>query len=159
MRVCSDELKNDPQTMSNENAQPILTVTDAPGSKAEEVIEGGLAQFNEDNAGYRDLRRLAVLVSDPETKVVVGGLLGRTSLGLLSINRLFLPASLRKRGLGGRIMQEAEDEARRRGCGKAVVTTINFQAPKFYERHGYQVFGQIECLPGVARIYLSKKLV
>ena len=125
--------------MSNEETPPLLAVTDAPGSEAEEVIEGGLAQFNEDNAGYRDSRRLAVLVSDPDTQVVVGGLLGRTSLGLLSINLFFLPASLRKCGLGGRIIQEAEDEARRLGCRKAVVTTITFQAPEFYERHGYQV--------------------
>jgi GNAT superfamily N-acetyltransferase len=145
--------------MSNEEPRPILTVTDAPGSKAEEVIEGGLAKFNEDNAGYRDSRPLAVLVSDPDTKAVVGGLLGRTSLGLLFIDLFFVPASLRKQGLGGRIMQEAEDEARRRGCRTAVVATINFQAPEFYERHGYQVFGQIDCHPGVTRIFLSKKLV
>lgn len=145
--------------MSDEETSAILTVTDAPGSKAEEVIEGGLAQFNEDNVGYRDARPLAVLVSDPDTKVVVGGLLGRTSLGLLFIDLFFLPVSLRKHGLGGRIMQEAEDEARRRGCRKAVVTTINFQAPEFYERHGYQVFGQIDCHPGVARIFLRKKLM
>ncbi len=56
-------------------------------------------------------------------------------------------------------MQEAEDEARRRGCREAVVTTINFQAPEFYRRHGYQIFGQVDCAPGIARIFLSKELV
>ena len=107
----------------------------------------------------RDARPLAVLVSDPDSKAVVGGLLGRTSLGLLFIDLFFLPASFRKHGLGSRIMQEAEDEARRRGCCKAVVTTINFQAPEFHKRHGYRVFGQIDCHPGVARIFLSKELM
>jgi GNAT superfamily N-acetyltransferase len=145
--------------MNNEETPPILTVTDAPDSNAEEVIEGGLAQFNEDNAGYRDARPLAVLVSDPKTKAVVGGPLGRTSLGLLFIDLFFLPASQRKHGLGGHIMKEAEDEARRRGCRKAVVMTINFQAPEFYQRHGYLRFGQIDCHPGIARILLSKDLV
>lgn len=86
--------------MSNEELPSILTVTDAPGSEAEEVIEGGLAKFNEDNAGYRDTRPLAVLVSDPDTKAVVGGLLGRTSLGLLFIDLFFVPASLRKSPAG-----------------------------------------------------------
>ena len=142
----------------SDDGTPILTVTDAPDSNAEEIIEQGLARFNEDNAGYRDFRPLAVLVSDPDSKAVVGGLLGRTSLGLLFIDLVFLPARLRKHGLGGRIMQEAEDEARRRGCGKAVVFTINFQAPEFYQRLGYRVFGRIDCLPGVARIFLSKDL-
>jgi GNAT superfamily N-acetyltransferase len=145
--------------MTHEETPPILTVTDAPGADAEAIIEQGLARFNEDNAGYRDARPLAVLVSDPDSKAVVGGLLGRTSLGLLFIDLFFLPAALRQHGLGSRIMQEAEDEARRRGCGKAVVFTINFQAPEFYQRHGYQVFGQIDCHPGIARIFLRKDLV
>ncbi len=37
--------------MNGEETFPILTVTDAPDSKAEEVIEEGLAQFNENQAG------------------------------------------------------------------------------------------------------------
>jgi GNAT superfamily N-acetyltransferase len=145
--------------MSNDDTTPILTVTDAAGSQAEEIIEQGLARYNEDKAGYRDSRPLAVLISVPGSKAVVGGLLGRTSLGLLFIDLFFLPPSLRKHGLGSRIMQAAEDEARRRGCRKAVVITINFQAPEFYQRHGYQVFGQIDCHPGVTRVFLSKELV
>jgi GNAT superfamily N-acetyltransferase len=145
--------------MSNAEKPPILTVTDAPSSKAEEIIEEGLAQFNRENAGYGDSRPLAVLVSDPDSKTVVGGLLGRTSLGLLFIDLFFLPASLRKYGLGSRIMQEAEIEAQRRACRKAVVITINFQSPEFYQRHGYQIFGQIDCDPGIARIFLSKELM
>jgi len=144
--------------MSNDARPTILTVTDAPGAHAEEVIEEGLGRFNAENAGYRDARALAVLVSDPDSKAVVGGLLGRTTLGLLFIDLFFLPASIRKHGLGSRIMQAAEDEARQRGCRKAVVITINFQAPEFYQRHGYRVVGQIDCLPGVARIFLSKDL-
>jgi GNAT superfamily N-acetyltransferase len=144
--------------MSNEARSPNLTVTDAPDAHAEALIEEGLAQFNAENAGYRDARPLAVLVSDPDSKAVAGGLLGRTTLGLLFIDLFFLPASMRKHGLGSRIMQAAEAEARQRGCRKAVVITINFQAPEFYQRHGYRIFGQIDCLPGIARIFLSKEL-
>ena len=145
--------------MSSEATLPLLTVTDAPDLLAKEAIEQGLAAFNTDKAGYRDARPLAVLVSDPDSQEVVGGLLGRTSLGLLFIDLFFLPPAMRRHGLGSRIMQQAEDEARRRGCRKAVVITINFQAPEFYQRHGYQPFGRIDSAPGVARIFLSKDLV
>ena len=145
--------------MSNDAALPTLTVTDAPDLLAKEAIEQGLAEFNTDKAGYRDARPLAVLVSDPDSQEVVGGLLGRTSLGLLFIDLFFLPAAMRQHGLGSRIMQQAEDEARRRGCRKAMVITINFQAPEFYQRHGYLTFGSIDSAPGVTRIFLSKDLV
>ena len=58
------------------------------------------------------------------------------------------------------ILVLAEDEARRRGCTAAFVYTVTFQAPEFYERHGYSRFGEIACPPdGATRIFLSKALV
>ncbi len=87
-----------------------LTVTDAPGDAAEAAIRDGLSAYNFDKAGYRDHRPLAILVRDPETGEAVGGLLGRTSFGLLYVDRFFLPESLRRQGLGSRIIAAAEEE-------------------------------------------------
>ena len=87
------------------------------------------------------------------------GLTGRTSLGLLFIDLFFIPANLRRDGLGSRLLRLAEDEARRRGCVNAVLYTINFQAPAFYERHGYRILGSVPCLPlGTSRIFMTKPL-
>src|ERR1041385_6310071 len=127
--------------------RPVLTLTDAPDPTAAAAIEAGLGQFNEEKAGYKDWRPLAVLVSDADTNEVIAGLLGRTSLGLLFIDIFFLPESLRGKGLGSEIMRQAEEEAGRRGCSACVLYTISFQAPAFYERHGYRVFGRIGCQP------------
>lgn len=138
---------------------PVVTLTDAPDREAEHAIESGLARYNAEQAGIADSRPLAVLVSDPVTLEVVGGLLGRTSLGVLFVDLFFLPDALRGHRLGSRILQVAEDEARRRGCEAAVLYTISFQAPEFYERHGYRRFGTIDCQPpGTSRIFLSKAL-
>ena len=140
-------------------AEPCLTLTDAPGERAQAVIRNGLGNYNEEQAGYRDARPLAVLVSDPETREVVGGLLGRTSMGLLFIDVFFVPESLRQNRLGMRLMGIAEEEARQRGCSRAVLFTVTFQAPGFYERQGYEVLGRIECdSPGYTRICMTKKL-
>ena len=35
------------------------------------------------------------------------------------------------------LLAEFEDEARARGCTHVFVTSFTFQAPGFYERHGY----------------------
>ena len=138
---------------------PVVTLTDAPDREAARAIESGLARYNAEQAGIADSRPLAVLVSDPVTLEVVGGLLGRTSLGVLFIDLFFLPDALRGHRLGSRILQVAEDEAHRRGCETAVLYTISFQAPEFYERHGYRRFGTIDCQPpGTSRIFLSKAL-
>ena len=145
--------------MAIEEAAPRLTLTDAPGDRAQAIIRTGLSDYNLEQAGDRDARTLAVLVSDPDTQEVIGGLLGRTSMGLLFIDLFFVPESLRRHGVGSRVIRAAEDEAVRRGCSRAVLFTVTFQAPGFYERQGYQALGRIECdPPGHTRICMTKKL-
>jgi GNAT superfamily N-acetyltransferase len=41
-------------------------------------------------------------------------------------------------GLGAQLLTEFETEARSRGCTHVFVTSFTFQAPGFYERHGYR---------------------
>ena len=139
---------------------PVITVTDAPNAEAQAAIGDGLARYSAEQAGYHDSRPLAVLVSDPSTHAVVGGLLGRTSLGVLFVDLFFLPDDLRRHRLGSNLLAQAEEEAKRRGCRASVLYTISFQAPEFYERHGYRAFGTIPCdPPGTSRVFMVKDLV
>lgn len=135
----------------------IVTVTDAPSPEVKTFLGEGLNEHNRDQAGYWDQRPLAVLVCDPDTGAVLGGLTGRTSLGLAFIDLVYLPVPLRGRGYGARILEAAEVEARRRGCRAGVLYTITFQAPEFYARHGWEEFGRVECdPPGTARVFFRK---
>ena len=139
--------------------EPVVTVTDAPDPRVETVIGNGLRRYNAQQSGIDDSRPLAVVVSDPETHEVVGGISGRTSLGVLFVDLVYLPDELRGGGLGSRILKAAEDEGRRRGCRAAVLYTISFQAPDFYARRGWRVFGEIPCdPPGTRRIFMTKTL-
>ncbi|WP_262220589.1 GNAT family N-acetyltransferase [Stenotrophomonas maltophilia] len=136
-----------------------VAVTDEPSDEALEVIGTGLDQFNLEAAGYADRRALAVLVTDPASGKVVGGLTGRTSLGMWFVDLFHLPAAHRGNGLGSRVLKAAEDEARRRGCRSGVLYTLSFQAPDFYVKHGWVVFGRVPCDPaGTCRVFLSKDL-
>lgn len=138
---------------------PTVFVTDAPGAEEIAVISRGLDEYNEQETGRNDERELAVLVKDNETGQVLGGLTGRTSLGLLFVDSFHLPASLRGSGLGSEVLEAAEDEGRRRGCRNAVLYTLSFQAPGFYQRNGWQVFGAIPCHPpGTSRVFMTKEL-
>jgi GNAT superfamily N-acetyltransferase len=135
-----------------------LQLTDAPGEAAEAVIEDGLSRFNEQMAGHVDARPLAVLLRNGSRRVV-GGILGRTTLGLFFIDLIFLPEEARGHGLGADVMRQAEAEAVRRGCTSAVLYTITFQAPGFYARLGYRELGRIECdPPGQTRVCMTKRL-
>jgi GNAT superfamily N-acetyltransferase len=140
-------------------AETTITLTEAPDDDERAVITDGLRAYNEAQAGCGDGRPLAVLARDPKTKMIVGGLLGRTSLGLLNVERFFLPEELRRDRLGSRILAMAEEEARQRGCTRAVLSTLHFQAPGFYLKQGWEIAARIECTPpGHTRFYMTKKL-
>ena len=137
----------------------ILTLTDDPDDAFRELLNEGLNSHNHEQAGYADRRSLAVVVGDTQTGKPLGGVLGRTSFGLLFIDLVYLPDALRGRDIGKRMIEMAEAEGRRRGCRAAVLYTISFQAPGFYEKLGWRVFGEIPCdPPGTSRVFMTKDL-
>ncbi|MBV8170255.1 MAG: GNAT family N-acetyltransferase [Alphaproteobacteria bacterium] len=141
-------------------AEPVLTVSDTRDAAAEAVFVDGLGQFNDALTGQpTDSRPLSVLVHEPTSHQVLGGVLARSSRGLLFVDLVYLPEALRGTGLSARMLAMAEDEAKARGCTAAVLHTLNPKAAAFYTRVGYREFGRVQvAAPGSTRIYLSKVL-
>lgn len=137
----------------------VIVISDSAEPKFEAMIAQGLDEFNEKVAGMGDRRALNVIVRDPASDEVLGGAVGRTSLGLAFLDLFHLPDSLRGFGLGTQILEAFEEEARQRGCGSAVLYTISFQAPGFYEKNGWTRFGEISSKrQGISRVFMTKKL-
>ena len=136
----------------------MITLTDTPDQRLEGILEDGLAAYNAEKTHIRDWRPLAVSAHDPDTGEPVGGLLGRTSLGLFFLDLFYLPEHMRRNGTGSAMIRMAETEAIRRGCRAATLVTMNFQAPEFYARHGWEAFGRIPSAPAVERIFMRKTL-
>src|SRR5262249_1240849 len=112
---------------------------DKPHPTDVSVITDGLIAYDRAHAGYYDFRPLAVLVRDPATGKVVGGLPGRSEFGLVYVAWLFLPKDLRRARVGSRVLAMAEEEGRRRGCTRIALTTLSVEAPGFYKKQGYDV--------------------
>ncbi|PQO27863.1 GNAT family N-acetyltransferase [Blastopirellula marina] len=88
---------------------------------------------------------------------VVAGLVGHTNWDWLYIETLAVAAQLRGQGWGRKLVTEAERIAIERQCRGAWVDTFTFQSPEFYERLGYQPFGQLPDYPvGQRRVFLRK---
>lgn len=138
---------------------PVLSLACTRDAEAEAAIRGGLAAYNAAHFGAPNIATLDVLVRDDNNGKPVDGLLGHTLFGLFFLDLFYMPEELRGAGLGNRIMALAENKAQRHGCSAAFVYTVPFQAPGFYERHGYHRFGEIAWPPdGATRIFLTKRL-
>ena len=138
----------------------ILHVTDAPTEADCAAILEGLVAFNESATALPGNAKLdvAVLVRD-EQRRTIGGALGSSYYGWMVIDLLWLPAALRRTGLGRRVMLAAEQEAVARRCIGIRLDTYSFQARGFYEKLGYTLFGTLpDHPPGHTRYWLAKRL-
>ena len=86
-------------------------------------------------------------------------MLGEIYWNWLYIDLLWVKDDLRGRGFGRRLMMIAENEARQQGAKNAYLDTFSFQAPDFYKKLGYEVFGELPDYPvGHQRFFLTKQL-
>ncbi|WP_145206836.1 GNAT family N-acetyltransferase [Sphingobium sp. B2] len=134
---------------------PRIEATDNPAPADVASLLDGLRAFNL-QAGGISIEPLAVWLRG-EAGEMIGGLTGRTGAGWLFIEFFWLPEELRGRGFGSELIRRAEDIAKERGCVGAWLDTFSFQAPGFYERHGYESFGVIEDYPPGSRRYFLQK--
>ena len=114
--------------------------------------------YNRQQAGEDHAQSLCFVLSGPDWEIV-GGVIGSTYWEWLHPDLLWVKEELRGQGYGHRLLMVAEDEARRRGAKNAYLDTFSFQAPDFYKRRGYQLFGELlDFPPGYQRLFLTKQL-
>jgi GNAT superfamily N-acetyltransferase len=122
------------------------------------IIGQGIQDYNTEQAGEDQGKLLCFVLHAPDQEIV-GGVIGATHWEWLHIDLMWVKEELRGRGYGHRLLVAAEEEARQRGAKNAYLDTFSFQAPDFYKRRGYQVFGELQDFPtGHQRYYLTKQL-
>ena len=123
------------------------------------VIGGGIHDYNTAQVGQSNEQNLCYVLQGPDQEII-GGVIGSTYWGWFYINLMWVKAEYRGRGYGKSLLRRAEDQARERGAKFAYLDTFSFQAPEFYLKQGYQVFGELEGFPpGHQRYFMKKQLV
>jgi ribosomal protein S18 acetylase RimI-like enzyme len=122
-------------------------------------LDAELSEYNLATSGVHVRSQFTVKIQD-DAGELVAGLSGWTWGTCAGISLVWVREDRRARGAGGRLLAAAERVARERGCHQLVVSSFTFQAPGFYERHGFVETGRIEGLPieGAADVHLAKRL-
>ena len=123
-----------------------------------QVVVDHLDAYNIAVTGFQEYSPVNLFLRDAGDEVV-GGLLASTWGGVMFIRILWVSEALRGQGFGQRLVEMAERRAAERGCRRVFLDTFSFQAPGFYQKLGYQVYGRAEGWPsGHAHLFLRKDL-
>jgi len=136
--------------------------SDAPLETVRSFLRGHNQTANPEFWVARELNEpcpLHVFAFDDDENVI-GGLLGWTQFLWLRVDILSVQLEFRGAGIGRVLMERAESEARGRECCHAFVETMDYQAPDFYVKCGYEVAGRLENWDshGHAKFFLIKHL-
>lgn len=122
-------------------------------------IYAGLLEYNIERLEDKNPREVGIFLEDAEGKKTAG-LIGETHGNWLMIKFLWVDALLRGQNIGRRLLNQAEDTARERGCKYVFLDTFSFQAPDFYKKLGYEEVFLLENYPLTGkRHYFTKNLL
>ncbi|WP_211745754.1 GNAT family N-acetyltransferase [Paenibacillus sp. Marseille-Q4541] len=97
-------------------------------------------------------------LKNPDSEVV-GGIFCESWLYGLYIDVLWISEDYRNAGYGRQMLLEAERRGKEIGCLFAHTSTFSYQAPSFYEKNGYEIYGVNDAFPqNIKQYYLKKQL-
>ena len=134
---------------------PEITLDHAAVAAEDEAIEAVLSQHSDEINEPWDPVPFRFSLKDGDR--VCGGLMGNINRGWMFVSTLAVEADLRGQGWGEKLIGQAEDLARSRGCSGIWLDTFNYQAPGFYEKIGFSEFGRLPNYPDDQIRYFFKK--
>jgi len=135
-----------------------LIIEAMPAPQDVGFLNDRINEFNFAATQLYDGQELASFIRDADGHLIAG-IYGWTWGGCGYIDKLWVHGDTRGRGYGTQLLLGFEREATARGCFQILLTTHSFQAPEFYRRFGYEVYGVTEEYPRGHRQYYLKKVL
>ena len=133
------------------------TMTRSTSTSIEQgFLEARLYEHNRAQTGQDDGQFFGFFVRN-ELQEIVAGLSGWTWAHACEIRDLWVHPTLRGQGYGERLLRAAEQEAQLRGCKVILINSYSFQAPAFYQKHGYELAWQLNDFPPGHQYYFLVK--
>ena len=102
-----------------------------------------------------DQQQFSFIASD-DSHDFLGGAKGKVFAGWCQLSWLYSTQDIK--GVGSQLMRSVEAFAKQHKCQGILVDTLEYQAPDFYTKHGFETFGEIpNFIESQKRLYFIKR--
>lgn len=129
----------------------VETLTKALGKIFEkQTLAAGLPKIDDEVIG----------IAAMDGEIIAGGIVAKQTYESMYISLLAVDEQYRGHRLGSQLLEAVEKIAEEREMIHLTLTTKSYQALDFYQKNGYDIFGELADMPmrGVTKYYLSKRL-
>ena len=132
----------------------LITLNDAQIESLEDMLDA----FDAAHIGFRIAGRVAFGLLE-EGRMIAGVDGCMTAFHILYVSMLFVDENHRRMGLGRRLMEAVEQQAKEFGADMIRLDTFDWQGKAFYEALGYEIIGQYEnTADGFSEYFFLKRL-
>lgn len=128
----------------------IIEVTENPTKENLKTISEGIKSYNQkflpDAVVFEKDTKFAVFAKS-DSGEVQGGIRAVAFWNYCIIELLWLSENMRGLGIGRKLMEAAESYAAKQGFQYIRTETLSFQARPFYEKLGFNVYGELPDYP------------
>jgi GNAT superfamily N-acetyltransferase len=145
--------------MSKREVMSKIEIVEKSDPELVRFLDERIAEYNWQHWEVSQRLPLAVQLKNDQGEIIAG-CSGRTFGNWLQINTLWVCESLRGQSIGKELLELMESQAVKRGCNRAILDTLNFQAEPFYRKLGYKTEWVQEDYPRTGcKFFMTKRLV
>jgi GNAT superfamily N-acetyltransferase len=134
----------------------LITYIEKPLPNETQLLWKGISKNAKQMRGLRPGESFGFFVRD-DAEYIKGGCSGYLFYGCLMVDLLWVDESIRNQGYGTSLMLAAENLARQKQCRFMTVNTMDFEAPKFYQKLGFFIEFEREGYEKDAIFYFLRK--
>ena len=123
-----------------------------------EVIIEGLKNYNLNQVGYNETESFYLEAVDNKNQTI-GGLISRIYWDWVELNLIWVKEDFRGQKIGKKLLERLEQHAKNKKCVGIYLDTFSFQAPDFYIKQGYEIFGELKQFPKNENRFFLKKML
>ena len=128
-------------------------------SRFRRKIDEGFGRYAIQHVGIDGLSEDPIAFEIRENNTFMGCVAMQMYWGQLHIIYLYVEEGYRDQGLGSTLLNHAITIAKERGCDFLFLETMNFEAPLYYQKFGFEVnFIRHGYTKGTSLYYLSKNI-
>jgi ribosomal protein S18 acetylase RimI-like enzyme len=109
-------------------------------------LDDRIYEFNSSEIMQCDGEQFTKIIRDADNNIIAG-ITGWSWAHISEITLLWVKESFRRKNLGAKLLAEAERHITTKGCSAVMVRSYSFQAPRFYEKHGYEICCTVNDFP------------
>lgn len=136
----------------------IEEINSEPKTEDKQTMINGMLSYHASKGHPRKTEIYSVTLKD-RNNAVKGMIIVSFLWNGMHIDSLWIDETVRDQKWGSSLLRMAEEEAIKRECTIVYTDTFTWQAPKFYEKQGYKLYGKLEDFPkGNSLFYYAKNL-